>query len=661
MRYRIISGLVVSMILMILLLVASGCATTQLRVERLPTVPTKSDASSPTAPSGLVYFLPYLEVDLEYQRQITQCDPNLAVWLHAELQNLETIRDRLQRVTGQPLPEAGLKNVLGEAFDAVASSLRQLGLSDTKALTLRQENVDAILWDLIQVLLGDELEEYRHLLPTGFAARLREGGETKELLNDLIAKANPASTEARYRLEFSHKVTAKPRYLPDHDHGYWVDYPALTNGFKKTNLTIETHENGAIKSINAAIEDQTGSVITSTFTGVLRLASAIGGVPVVPAAGAQGDVPRAPTMFTPLCRADIYRKIEQRRRLQAEIDPTVKEILGLEGQVKSLNTEIEAVRKQLDTAKATKAKLEADGIGATDPRWQEAKAKIDKIEEDKEKMEKGIAKASKGIRELEATIASRRRQIAALDQDLVQSTVLTFRPTATHRQEEVSGGDKASDRWFEPKGRELYCTGTDNPCTSRSASGVPHKLRAWSAVYLAPGMSNYGATHTQVVTGDNFVYREPAVGRLLVCKAEACLACFQVAARQENRLLEDKIEVPQLGVLATLPLLNQNFQNNNLTATFSESGHLTKLVYDSNARFEAAAETFAASAENLGNFLEARRDAEKAALDRDTAKIQAERDRLKAQFELEQARRCLEALQRGETVDGCDEAAGDGS
>jgi hypothetical protein len=656
MRYRGLSDLVVSIAV---LLGVSACGTTQLQVQRLPTAGPSSTSSTGTpptavAPGGLVYFLPYLEVDLEYKRRITLCDPNLARWLKAELENLQLIYEQLESQAGNPLPEAAFRNILGDAFKPMKPLLRERGLEETAALSLSKEEVSSIIRESIPIFLREGLEEYRHALPEGFLTRLEEGGAAETLLENLITLVKPDLDKALYDVKFAHTVTAKPRYLPDNDHAYWVDHQAMTDGFKKTDLTIETYANGAIKSINGEIEDQTGAVITSTLQGVLRLASAVGGIPTPPSGQPESAVPQDPEPIVPLCQADIYRKIQQRRALTAAINPTAQKILQQEGVVKRSTSALATSKKKRDEAKATKAKLEAEGVGPSDQRWQKAKAEIDEAEEEIKKREKEITEANKKIKDLESEIAGKRRQITALDKDLTHSIVLTFRPTETLRQEELRGADKASDRWFEPEGRKRYCEGTDKPCTAADASGVPNRLLAWAAIYLAPGTPTYSATHTQVNTGGHFVYREPAIGRLLVCKTEACLKGFQMAAHREDRLLDDKIEVPQLGVLTTLPLLNKGFQNNNLEAKFSESGHLTKLEYHSNARFKAAAETFNASTESLGAYIEARREADKAALDRKTAEVEAERDRVKAQLELEQARRCLEAFQAGETLDGCD-------
>ena len=135
---------------------------------------------------------------------------------------------------------------------------------------------------------------------------------------------------------------------------------------------------------------------------------------------------------------------------------------------------------------------------------------------------------------------------------------------------------------------------------------------------------------------------------LFVCKETSCLDdAGKLQARQKDILLSSAFDVPQLGVLAALPLKNTAFQNNTLTASFAETGALTKLSYVTNASAAAAADTFTKSADIYLQYKDAKRTAEKSKLDQAKAEVDANTALLKSQLEEEKAKADLANFLKG--------------
>jgi hypothetical protein len=138
---------------------------------------------------------------------------------------------------------------------------------------------------------------------------------------------------------------------------------------------------------------------------------------------------------------------------------------------------------------------------------------------------------------------------------------------------------------------------------------------------------------------------------LFVCKEVGCLdAAGLPSASPAHRLMASPVDVPQMGLLATLPLVNGPFQNNTLGAAFAENGALLELSYKSNAAVAKAAAVFDASADSLLKFSEAKRKQESEKLKVSKAEIDARTGLINSQLALEQAQANLDKFRAGQAA-----------
>lgn len=109
--------------------------------------------------------------------------------------------------------------------------------------------------------------------------------------------------------------------VPDPKRQYVIDLDSMQSFFKKTNLEIEYHPNGILKSINSAAEDRSAEVVGSVTTTFGKIAIA--------AAGAGGLKPQACKRTT----RDLLKKIEDD---QKALEAVTKEVEALTAEVDRL-------------------------------------------------------------------------------------------------------------------------------------------------------------------------------------------------------------------------------------------------------------------------------------------------------------------------------------
>lgn len=645
----------------------AGC-TTQLSVSKLgPSI----------APEGMVYFLPYMKIDMEHRRALTECGPKpsadwMAEWIRTEINtSIEPTRKRLLPKTGLKFEEneAGFKSALGDEMFAYAKPLleRHVARKDGKVL-LSKEALQALVCDLADQSLKQGSKGFEGLWPENFGTLL--GGEcSAQKLQVLLGTVQniDTPTNATIAIEVAHSVDATPRFVQDHDNAYVVQYSNLSDRNKKTDLNVKTYPNGTLKSVNATLTDRTAQVISGFLRGALQLAAASQGVPVSFASASEPESGKpipAPMAFEPwfrektkdqeVCQDAILLLLDQRRALIAEVNPTSKRIRELNQKIEKGLKTLDELKTKLAAAKAAVAKLVEDGAKDSDTNLQKAKQAVEELQKSINQQEEENAKAKSDKEALEKEISGKQARLASVDKKLTVTTVWELDPSRDNPQKAVLGADKARKAWFEEAALCSYCK--DTKC---AADKNPVQLLAWTAIDLAPRITADLSDASAAQESGSLVYRQPAQGRLLVCREQPCLT-QDTATKVWKRSVENQyivassaVEVPQMGVLATLPLVNKTFQNQTLVVTFAESGSLLELQYTSNARLEAAAQAFEGSAGDLATFLAAQRDADKLALERETAEVEAEKSKIEAELALEQARRCLEAFRQGEQVEGC--------
>lgn len=158
-----------------------------------------------------------------------------------------------------------------------------------------------------------------------------------KLVRQLVRCDDVDQNSADANLAVKTAATATTRYLQDPDHAYSIDYDKLSSALKKTDVTIELHENGTLKSVNASVTDETRQVIANVVSGVARLALISAGLP-----GAQLDDKGKPVdrnVCTPAARSAL------------------KSLKSLEAAIKAGQSAIEATETEIADSKEHPDKL----------------------------------------------------------------------------------------------------------------------------------------------------------------------------------------------------------------------------------------------------------------------------------------------------------------
>jgi len=357
------------------------------------------------------------------------------------------------------------------------------------------------------------------------------------------------------------------------------------SGGKTSDLAIELHPNGMLKSIRSQAKDETGAIAVAAATGLASIAATfVAGTPV---AGVLAR--RAPTNET-VCT-----------------DDTLARLLDRENAVVAIAIATDNVRQ------TTRALDAISAVAATVGKNLSASAQSD--------LQKAYADADAA----RAQLADRTAELVELDRQLTDVVRLRWPEDGhTFASEPLPLSASRLARWLKPEHR-----------TDRTVS-EPHSL-SFTLRASAPGAD--ARPEVTFVPSDGIRYRAPEKGVLAFCKGEVPAAC---AKRTDAKVVLEG-PVPQLGRILVLPYKNETFQSNKLTASFTEDGRLTAGSYsDVESAGLNAASTFSSMvdlAAATAADIEAARKSEAA---RQTEAIQAETERLKIQAELEQARLALQ-------------------
>jgi hypothetical protein len=556
-----------------------------------------------TVPSGQVYFLPRVEHQITLDRQLIKCavsapDAELAPeWFKSEGQALSSLQPGVDEKTFVEYAKRFLEDPILKVDKLWAGCPRST--RDGSFIKFGTKGSDII----------DKLVECAQHLPA----------DRPTLRVDVIV---------------AQRATVQSHMLADTNHAYVIEYPKMAGKTKKTEYTVEKYGNGTLKSVNATIEDQTADVISGVIAGVAKLAAASGGF-ALPGAKAQGAVPTPPLSYAEwvvqhqLCKPDVLLTLKKHSDLEAKTKSAATELLALG---KSLDENKAVSEKKSQEAMEAKKKL--DELPTGDPGRKVLEEVIKKLGEELKSLEEARAKLGQQKAAIDKASGDDLAAIARLREALTISRTQLF-PGAGDLNQELQGADEATNAWFNPIGLNDYCVPSPGQPGEFVCDALPRLIprivRAWAGAYLPSAPINPLAL--AAADESKLAYREPAQGLLLVCKQLACINGGTIAATPQDTILATLATFPQFGVLATLPLDNKAFQNNSLSATFSPNGSLEKVTYKSNARAAAAAKSFEASAGSIQAFVEARRGAKKADLERDKGDVEAETALIKAQLE----------------------------
>lgn len=469
----------------------------------------------------------------------------------------------------------------------------------------------------------------------------------KQFFNDNEASV-PERADLQLKLNTAMKAQLSQTALLDPDHIYSIHYNGLSHGIKNTNFSVETYPNGTLKSINVTLKDQTGELVESVIQGGVKISAAASGIPLglkVQKGVSTSVVPYADWLknqqkSTSLCSAKTRLRLAQRNLLKTTNDSLAKKNID---KLNEITQQKEIISKLDDELTEKKKKLES--LDESDPEHtslteniqkhialiETAKASLDSQEKSLEQIEKDSSKAAEDLDKIRKSLTN----TVAIDfipepakwaKRTNGEKIITDAPQISS---EIYGADIALRAWLDTDLVSNFCE--ESLCSNGLPKGAVESL--YAEVTLHPSLKNVGS-FLQPADG-SVIYRQPVRSPLWICKEKPCFdPVNKTMVEPEHILLSSFVDVPQLGVLASLPLFNWPFQNNNLVASFSETGALTKLSYTTNATAVSAAETFAQSADTYLDYRKAKLEEPKETVEANTELLEAKLEELKAQSAL---------------------------
>jgi hypothetical protein len=641
-------------------IVAAGCSTS-LNVKKVAS----------EAVQGQVYYLPRVEHVITVERELIQCRTDEAElsWLREEADNLSKLDVALRSVA--LLKKHPACPAHQDAIQAKVGSTFQELLEKAKPLNDPCNGTQPAIEEAFAPARTFWLEKVQR--DTAMPERFRKATGAARTISDFVQAVN-GILQAEVVLKVAVRATATPHFLPDLSRAYVIDYRLARDAFKKTVYSVTKYPNGTLKSVNVTLEDQSGQAIVSTLKGLTNLAAMAGGfpLPAVAAAEGAGDL-RGPRSFSDwqadrrrankpsldLCKAPALLRLDRAKNLEAGVERLAEAIRTADKAVLAATALVEEVEVELAAAKARLEKLppgHAD-IPALNVTIGTLAAKVVTLGG-------GVAGAKRDRKAQDDALKLAEADLLKVKSQLTLRSPIHFAVDRNAQEAEILGRKEAAEEWLDRDVVTRHCNTNVLRCDNETldAAGnrilLPTALRTYAAAYLSKPSA--GQLPSEAEPAEGIVYREPASGLLMVCREDKCLdANLKISADPGKVVFSAAMAFPQLGVIAALPLKNGAFQDNTLVASFSETGSLTELDYDSNARAAAAADTFRDSAASLMEYSEAKRGATAAKLETKKKEVEAEKALLEAQLAREQAQQNLEKFRAGEPVEAEEEAGGE--
>jgi len=402
------------------------------------------------------------------------------------------------------------------------------------------------------------------------------------------------------------EASATRKEVRDPTREYVIDFASLRSFFKTSNVTVEYHPNGALKSVNAAAEDKSAEFLASTFTSLRKIAG-LGSAPV--AAGA------AP-LNKFVCEPDIEKLLAQVPVMQAAVAAQTKTLQDATTDLIRL-TEIGAAMGKAwgDRDRAA--------LGAQIAKVYDARAALDA----------GKQALSDALKKL--TIST--TIVWPLDGETRGSGEGPLIPGLTRKelQKWAPTKDVGGRREFDESRWSLT---DDNARAIETATAIHARIRHTSPIGSRPACAG------DVCADDGtkgLKFRMPAPGVLLLCTDAACRD-----PKAESTVLAVEGTISQLGPVLALPLKNYPFMKQSVEATFNEAGQPTKIGYrDESAAAVGLATTFGSLVDEVAKAREASRP--KTELE----KLKEETELLKARQELAAAKKALDPPKFGDQAE----------
>lgn len=336
--------------------------------------------------------------------------------------------------------------------------------------------------------------------------------------------------------------------VPDPTRQYVIDLTGLQGPMKKTNLVIEYHDNGALKSINAEAEDRSAQVLTSVTEVLGTVVKAAAGV----AAGPGSELCR---YYDPKDESDD--RINIRDLVEQRIPAQERRVKAAARTISQLTSDLER-----ETALATTL----GRIWAASDRQRMAKVVVD--------LHDARSELVRATEELKASLAV----VTSVGKVVWPPNGSTF--SADDPSTPLIAGISLDvlRRWLVQEDSELNRILGETTVFARITSPLPQNA-ARSCTTTCPGD-----------TVEGIKYRVPQQG---------ILELFSIVSgpqRRQSSIAKDVGLVSQLGPIYAIPLKSVPFSNREVKATFSPAGLPLSLGIKSNAVTEAVAASISSTA-----------------------------------------------------------------
>lgn len=359
---------------------------------------------------------------------------------------------------------------------------------------------------------------------------------------------DPDGPKKNPNMKVTTTVEATRKEARDPSREYVIDFAALRNFFKTTDVTVEYYDNGALKSVNATVTDKTGEFLKSTFSAAAKIAMLGTGT------GGPGEIPPE------ACEKPVQDMVTQAAQSEKDI---VAKTAVLTRQTEQLE-KLQAVAVALgSTRNAAERREFADQV-------------------------KALYRAKEEVGKEQKTLA-----------DLLKK--LTFTSQITWPKD----GSTFSGQLVEPLTRnDIKKWGT------LSDDGLA-KLRAETGVWVLIVSDSPSAKHvvcggvqcsttTPAAEAKGLKYRLAMPGTLRACSNPSC-------SGDDAELFNDIGMFSQLGPIMTLPLRNYPFMNQTVVLTMNEAGQPTKIGYKSEAGAEKAMDAGSTFVDEYGKVRQAKK------------------------------------------------------
>lgn len=407
--------------------------------------------------------------------------------------------------------------------------------------------------------------------------------------------------------DFEIKQTAREKIVPDPDKLYVLNYEEMSGSTKTSTLKVDLHENGTIKSINAGVSDRTTEVAKAAIkTGfkTVQLASGLPGTKTLnkdiqETGTTTGEKPKPLQVKGVICTPYTEQLIIKRNATDNKQRTETETLLGK--------------TQALEKARAV--------VEASDTPSDQAIADLETALQESLAAEKALAGTQKLLARIDATLTVKVSEVWPKT-----GTEMTTRT----RMPDRSITDLLNNHSFDPPKDGLKA-----PVINTSLAELPEQLAVLTEISSA---TNTAATTGNCSEGNwdcstdrqGVYYRVPAKAYLRSCMASDVKSNGCDSVPEDSLLLNEYLDVPQLGVLAVLPLKNGVGQDNVLAATFSDKGMLETFSYDEkSAALEKIAGVLDEAVDNVLALKELRRTAELEDLKLEQQKVEA-RNALKA-------------------------------